>query len=70
MLSTVKHVIHLNQKRDQCPHTLNARLRELLHYELIEYHLERKDTRTEWYTITERGEKVLQHIKKLQKLPA
>jgi DNA-binding HxlR family transcriptional regulator len=50
------------------PHTLNARLRELLMYNLIEHHFERKDTRKEWYTITEKGEKVLQLMRKLQEL--
>jgi DNA-binding HxlR family transcriptional regulator len=54
--------------RELVPHTLNARLRELLMYKLIEHHLERKDTRKEWYEITEKGKRVLQLMRKLQKI--
>jgi DNA-binding HxlR family transcriptional regulator len=43
--------------RTLVPHTLNARLRELLKYKLIEHHFERKVKREEWYTITEKREK-------------
>jgi DNA-binding HxlR family transcriptional regulator len=50
-------------------YTLNCRLKELLDSKLIEHHFERKETREEWYTITEKGKKVLRIIQKLQKLP-
>jgi DNA-binding HxlR family transcriptional regulator len=50
-------------------YTLNCRLQELLDSKLIEHHFVRKETREEWYTITEKGRKVLHIIQKLQKLP-
>jgi DNA-binding HxlR family transcriptional regulator len=54
--------------RELVPHTLNTRLKELLMYKLIEHHFEKKEKREEWYTITERGRKVLQIIRKLKKI--
>ncbi|MGD2251199.1 MAG: winged helix-turn-helix transcriptional regulator [Candidatus Methanofastidiosia archaeon] len=49
-------------------HTLNARLRAFLDYNFIEHHFVREETRKEWYTITEKGKEILEHIKKLQEL--
>jgi DNA-binding HxlR family transcriptional regulator len=47
-------------------YTLNCRLQELLDSKLIEHHFVRKETREEWYEITEKGRKVLQIIRMLQ----
>lgn len=49
-------------------HTLNTRLRELLNLGLIEHHFIKKEKRIEWYTITEKGQHVCEHIKKLQNI--
>jgi len=38
--------------------TLNERVKQLLEYNLIEHHLERKELRREWYSITEKGRKI------------
>ena len=38
---------------------LNRRLRGLLVFNLIEHHFEREEGRKEWYSITEKGEKLL-----------
>ena len=48
--------------------TLNDRLRRLLHFKLIEHHLEREDTRKEWYSITEKGKQVLNHLESIERL--
>ncbi len=39
--------------------TLNTRLKQLLEFNLITHHLEKKELRKEWYEITEKGRKVL-----------
>ena len=45
-------------------HTLNARLRELLRYDLVEHHIIRDEWRKiQWYTITEKGRTVLYLLK-------
>ena len=53
-------------------HSLNERIRMLLHFNLIEHHLEmgdgRKQKRREWYTITEKGRKVLMYMEKIAEL--
>jgi DNA-binding HxlR family transcriptional regulator len=67
-LHTHTKVQYKELNRALVPHTLNARLRELLMYKLIEHHLVRKDTRKEWYEITEKGKRVLQLMRKLQKI--
>ena len=48
--------------------TLNTRLRQLLKFKIIEHHFEKKPKKKEWYTITEKGEKVLQYLKELTEL--
>ena len=48
--------------------TLNRRLRQLLEYGLIEHHLVRKVKRREWYTITEKGKKILKHMNEMIKI--
>ena len=48
--------------------TLNQRLRQLLGYKLIEHHMDRKVKRIEWYTITEKGKKILKHMNEMIKI--
>jgi len=45
--------------------TLNTRLRQLLKFGLITHHLAREDAKKEWYEITEKGRKVVGHLKRL-----
>ncbi len=44
-------------------YSLSTRLKQLLKYNLIEHHFEKEETRTEWYTITEKGRKALTILK-------
>ena len=46
-------------------HTLNTRLRELLDFSLVQHHLVREEVRREWYEPTEKGRKVLQHLREM-----
>ncbi len=50
--------------------TLNKRLRDLLIFGLISHHLERVETRREWYEITEKGKQALQYLRALIELTA
>ena len=43
--------------------TLNERLRQLLIFNLISHHLERTETRKEWYELTGKGKEVVEHLK-------
>ena len=43
-------------------HTLYRRVAQLIHYGLIEHHFERQNVKKEWYTLTEKGEHVLQCV--------
>ena len=45
--------------------TINDRLRQLLHLDLIEHHLTREQKKEEWYTLSEKGEKVVECLKVL-----
>lgn len=45
--------------------TLNMRLSKLLEFDLIEHHLDKKGVRREWYTITEKGRKILNHLEEM-----
>jgi DNA-binding HxlR family transcriptional regulator len=47
--------------------TLNTKLHELLIFGLIQHHLEKSDMRKEWYTITEKGKKILQCLEDMIK---
>jgi DNA-binding HxlR family transcriptional regulator len=49
-------------------HTLNTRLRQLSSYGMIQHHDHTSDMGADWYTITEKGEKVLHHLKELVNL--
>ncbi len=48
--------------------TLNKRTKQLMSLGIIEHHLTREDKRREWYTLTEKGEKVIEVIIKLEKV--
>jgi DNA-binding HxlR family transcriptional regulator len=55
-----EEVQHRQMKGIINTHTLNNRIRELLEFELIQHHLEKSEKRHEWYTLTEKGKKVLE----------
>ncbi len=40
--------------------TLYRRVKQLLEFDLIIHHLNKKDVRKEWYEITDKGRKILQ----------
>ena len=42
--------------------TLNTRLNQLLKFDLIQHHLDKKDVRREWYSLTEKGKKILKYL--------
>ena len=48
--------------------SLNTRLKQLLHFGLVEHHLERLELRREWYTITEKGRKILNRLNEILEL--
>lgn len=49
-------------------HSLNQRLRTLLHFNLVEHHYVRDEKKKkEWYTLTETGRKVLMLIEEMIK---
>ncbi len=48
--------------------TLNIRLNELLDLGLISHHLERVETRREWYELTEKGKQALKYLRALVEL--
>ncbi|MBU7028487.1 MAG: winged helix-turn-helix transcriptional regulator [Theionarchaea archaeon] len=48
--------------------TINRRLRQLIKLGIIEHHFERKNKRNEWYTLTEKGKRILEEIKKLENI--
>ncbi len=48
--------------------TLNHRLHFLMTCELVEHHIVRRETRREWYEITEKGREVFTILKKLEGL--
>jgi len=48
--------------------TLNERLRQFLTFNLISHHLERAETRKEWYELTERGKEVVNHLKAIMEI--
>ena len=48
--------------------TLNERINELLKNCLIEHHLKRTNKKEEWYTLTEKGEKILKYVKEIEEL--
>lgn len=49
-------------------HTLNTRLMQLIKFGLIEHHYVREDVKTEWYSLTEKGDQVLQYVEDMVKL--
>jgi DNA-binding HxlR family transcriptional regulator len=46
-------------------HTLNQRLRTLLHFKLIEHYCVKIEKKTEWYKLTDKGKHVLMLIEKM-----
>jgi DNA-binding HxlR family transcriptional regulator len=46
-------------------HTLNRRLRELLICGFLEHHIEKEEKRMEWYTITEKGKKLVKLLREI-----
>ena len=48
--------------------SLNTRLRQLLRFGLIEHHLERIEIRREWYSITDKGRKILNYLNEILEL--
>jgi len=50
--------------------TLNRRLKQLLRLGLIEHHLTRKESKKEWYEITDTGRGVVKHLKRLIEISA
>ncbi len=59
---------HKNLRQLTSIFTLSHRLNDLLKYTLIEHHFEKEEKRKEWYTITERGRRALQLLKRLEAL--
>ncbi len=49
-------------------HTLNARIKDLIHLDLIQHKFVKEELRKEWYELTERGRKVLQCLDELRKI--
>jgi len=49
-------------------HTLNTRLRDLLDFHFVQHHLVREEVRREWYEPTEKGLKVLGHLREIVEL--
>ena len=49
-------------------HMLNVRLRQLLEFDLIEYHVTRLVKKREWYTITKRGKKIVHHLREMEEI--
>jgi len=47
--------------------TINQRTKQLESLDIIEHHLGREEMRREWYTLTERGERVLKGTIGLEK---
>jgi len=48
--------------------TLNTRLRQFLTFNIISHHLERVETRKEWYELTEKGKEVVNHLKAVMEM--
>ena len=48
--------------------SLNTRLKQLLHFGLIQHHLERLELRREWYSITDKGRKILNRLDEILEL--
>ena len=49
-------------------YTLNRRLHELLALGLIKHHFKKEGRRKEWYELTEKGEKVVQCLRNLERI--
>lgn len=49
-------------------YALNRILKELMDFDLIKYYYVDKGVRKEWYELTERGKKILQCLRELEKI--
>ena len=49
------------------PSTLNTRIGKLITLRIIEHHITREPRRKEWYTLTERGKRIVEAIIELEK---
>ena len=47
--------------------TINQRTKQLVNLDIIEHHLGREEIRREWYTLAERGERVVKGTIELEK---
>lgn len=47
--------------------TLNKRTKQLTDLGIIEHHITKEGKRTEWYTLTERGKRIVVVVKNLKK---
>ncbi|MBU7017849.1 MAG: winged helix-turn-helix transcriptional regulator [Theionarchaea archaeon] len=45
--------------------TLNNRLKKLLRLGILEHHLEREEKRREWYTLTDKGKKLVKLLEEI-----
>lgn len=62
----VAHFTDLNENGNISDPSLAARLKDLLKLGLIKHYFERKALRSEWYELTEKGERVYQLIQKMK----
>jgi len=49
-------------------HVVNKRLRQLLKFGLVEHHLTKVEKKREWYTITDKGKKVLYYLREMERI--
>ena len=59
---------YINLRGFAATFTINTRLRELMKLGLIEHHFIRVERKREWYTITEKGKKVLEYVEKIMEV--
>ncbi len=59
---------YINLRGLASTHTINVRIRELMKLGLVEFHVVRLDKKREWYTITEKGKKVLGYMEKIMEV--
>jgi DNA-binding HxlR family transcriptional regulator len=49
-------------------HMLNVRLKQLLEFGLIKHHVTKLERKMEWYTITEKGKKIVHYLKEMEEI--
>lgn len=65
LLDKKEHVQYKEFQEVISTYTLNARIKGLLKFNLIQHHMVREDTRKEWYEPTEQGRKALKLLNEL-----